>query len=185
MVMVKTSCNGRTKHKYWCAPVQVIHECEQDFFNVWYKKSMLSTSAWHSISNIEPEPQPAEFSGPIWAVARPQAKNRAGRTRPLSCRTWPHPYVPTSLLENWTARTRTGFLVPRLRVIRYERRNKRAAAGRSHDKRAAAGRNCGRPRLCGRLRPTGPDVMHCCLPYYINIHRERRWLKVKQGRILI
>ena len=29
-----------------------------------------------------------------------------------------------------------------------------------HKKRAAAGRNCGRPRLCGRLRPTGPDVMH-------------------------
>ena len=80
----------------------------------------------------------AEFSGPIWAVARPQAKNRAGRTRPLSCRTWPHPYVPTSLLENWTARTRTGFLVLRLRVIRYERRNKRAAAGRSHDKKVAA-----------------------------------------------
>jgi hypothetical protein len=44
-------------------------------------------------------------------VARPQAKNRAGRSRPLSCRTWPHPYVPTSLLENWTARTRTAFLV--------------------------------------------------------------------------
>ena len=31
-----------------------------------------------------------------------------------------------------------------------------------HKKRAAAGRNCGRPRLCGRLRPTGPDVMHWC-----------------------
>ena len=71
-------------------------------------------------------------------MARPQAKNRAGRTRPLSYRTWPHPYVPTSLLENWTARTHTGFLVLRLRVIRYERRDKRAAAGPSHDKKVAA-----------------------------------------------
>ncbi len=71
-------------------------------------------------------------------MARSQAKNRAGRTRPLSCRTWPHLHVPTSLLENWTARTRPGFLVLRLRVLRYERRNKRAAAFRSHDKKVAA-----------------------------------------------
>jgi hypothetical protein len=44
----------------------------------------------------------------------------------------------SSLLENWTARTHTGFLVLRLRVKRYERRDKRAAAGRSHDKNVAA-----------------------------------------------
>jgi hypothetical protein len=69
----------------------------------------------------------------------PAAGQKPGRPYPsASCRTWPHPYVPTSLLENWTARTRTGFLVLRLRVIRYERRNKRAAAGRSHDKKVAA-----------------------------------------------
>ena len=34
--------------------------------------------------------------------------------------------------------------------------------GRGINKRAAAVRCCGRPRFCGRLRLTGPDVMHCC-----------------------
>ena len=43
----------------------------------------------------------------------------AGRTRPLLRRTWPHPFLPTSLLENWRARTRTRFLVLALRVILY------------------------------------------------------------------
>ena len=88
-------------------------------------------------------------------MARPQAKNRAGRTRPLSCRTWPHPYVPTSLLENWTARTRTGFLVLRLRVIRYERRNKRAAAT---TKKLRPGR--GRPRHNNGPQPAAEHALH-------------------------
>jgi hypothetical protein len=82
--------------------------------------------------------------------------------------TWPHPYVPTSLLENWTALTRTGFLVLRLRVIRYERRNKRAAAttkklrpGRGrprHKKRAAAGR--GSAAGCGPRAPMSCIGVH-------------------------
>jgi hypothetical protein len=124
---------------------------------------------------IEPEPQPAEFSGPIWAVARPQAKNR-GPAVPVRC----HAVLGrthTCLLAYW----RTGLLVLVQGSWYYvyvsyttnagtngpqpaAATTKKLRPGRGrprHKKRAAAGRNCGRPRLCGRLRPTGPDVMHC------------------------
>jgi hypothetical protein len=43
----------------------------------------------------------------------------AGRTRPRSRHTWPHPFVSTRLLKNWTALTCTGFLVLLLHVIHY------------------------------------------------------------------
>ncbi len=93
-------------------------------------------------------------------------KTRAGRT------TGPHPYVPTRLLENWTARTCSGFLVTLVRVVHYpalgtpEHRGRSrpqpwqitavlAVTGRRINKRAATVRNR------GRLRPTGPDVMQC------------------------
>jgi hypothetical protein len=52
-----------------------------------------------------------------------------------------------------------------------------------HKKRAAVGRNCGRPRLCGRLRPTGPDVMHWCAPSAVPV-ASRYNLKMKMIQVL-
>jgi hypothetical protein len=93
-------------------------------------------------------------------------KTRAGRTRPPSRRTGPHPYVPTRLLENWIACTCTGFLVILVRDIHYpalgtpeQRVRSRpqpwqittflAETGRSINKRAATVQNRDWPRFCG------------------------------------
>ncbi len=52
---------------------------------------ILSDSYW-------PKPQPAEFSGRNWAAAGRRPITVAGRTRPRSSHTWPHPFVSTRLL---------------------------------------------------------------------------------------
>jgi hypothetical protein len=51
-----------------------------------------------------------------YGSTRPWSKTQG---RPPSRRTGPHAYVPTRLLENWTARTCTGFLVIVVRVLHY------------------------------------------------------------------
>jgi hypothetical protein len=58
----------------------------------------LPSSAWHFIRLIWPKPQPAEFSGRNWAAAGRRPITVAGRTRPRSRHTWPHPFVSTRLL---------------------------------------------------------------------------------------